>query len=56
MRGEQEDERAGRLLREIRRRSHQTQAQIASTAQVPRTDVMKIEAGRVAEVRLERTR
>lgn len=51
-----EPERAGRHLREIRRRSHQTQVELASLARVPRGDVIKIEDGRIADVRLERTR
>ncbi|MDQ3938564.1 MAG: helix-turn-helix domain-containing protein [Chloroflexota bacterium] len=44
------------MLRSIRRRANQTQAELAALANVPRTDVIKIEAGHVADVRLERTR
>lgn len=51
-----DDERAGRLLRTIRRRADRTQAELAALAEVPRTDVIKIEAGRVAEVHLGRAR
>jgi transcriptional regulator with XRE-family HTH domain len=51
-----DDQRAGRLLRTIRRRAGQTQAALASLAGVPRVDVIRIENGRLADVRLERTR
>jgi hypothetical protein len=51
-----DDERLGLLLRTIRRHSSQTQEGLAAAAGVPVRDVMKVEAGRVGEVRLDRVR
>jgi DNA-binding XRE family transcriptional regulator len=51
-----EDERLGLLLRAIRRRTNQTQAALAETADIPRRDVMRIEAGQAGEVQLDRVR
>ncbi|MEP7159017.1 MAG: hypothetical protein ABI797_06285 [Chloroflexota bacterium] len=51
-----EDERLGRLLRLIRRRSGQTQVELAIAAQVPLNDLKFVEAGRAEGVRLGRVR
>lgn len=51
-----EDERLGQLLRAIRRRAGITQADLARLAEVPRDDVMAVEAGRAREVALGRLR
>jgi hypothetical protein len=51
-----DDERVGRLLRAIRRRSGLTQLALALRAAVPRGDVMMIEAGYVGLIPLDRTR
>ena len=51
-----DDERLGQLLRAIRRRTGQTQADLALMAGVPRRDVIGVEAGRAGEVELERLR
>jgi transcriptional regulator with XRE-family HTH domain len=50
------DDRAGQLLRAIRRRAAYTQAQLAALAGVPREDVIRIERGRAGEVKLDRTK
>jgi transcriptional regulator with XRE-family HTH domain len=51
-----DDERVGRLLRAIRRRTGLTQLALALRAGVPRGDVMTIEAGYVGLIPLDRTR
>ena len=51
-----EDERLGLLLRAIRRRTGQRQADIAEVAKVPRRDVVLIEAGHAGSVPLDRVR
>lgn len=51
-----DDERLGRLLRAIRRRTGLTQLALSLRAGVPRSDVMMIEAGYVGLIALERTR
>lgn len=51
-----DDERVGRLLRLIRRRGGLTQAVLAERAAIPARDVVRIEAGRVADVRVDRVR
>ena len=51
-----DDERTGRLLREIRHRSGLTQSQLALAARVPRRDVIRIEAGLAGAVYVERVR
>jgi len=51
-----DDERLGNLLRLIRRRTDQTQLQLARSAGVPRLDVRRLEAGLAGEVRLARIR
>ncbi len=51
-----DDERLGLLLRTIRRHSAQTQERLAAAAGVPVRDLMKLEAGRVGELRLDRVR
>jgi transcriptional regulator with XRE-family HTH domain len=51
-----EDVRTGRLLRMIRRRTGLTQAALADRAGVPRRDVIRIEAGLIGSVSLDRTR
>ncbi|HEY7599360.1 MAG TPA: helix-turn-helix transcriptional regulator [Candidatus Limnocylindrales bacterium] len=56
MRPEDEDERLAQLLRATRRRAGMTQADVARLAQVPRDDVMSVEAGRAREVGLGRLR
>jgi len=51
-----EDERVGRLLVAIRRKARRSQRALAFAAAVPREDVMRIEAGGVGGVPLDRTR
>ena len=51
-----DDARTGSLLRAIRRRSGLTQAALAQRAGVPRRDVIRIEAGLVGRVALDRAR
>jgi hypothetical protein len=51
-----EDERAGRLLREIRHRTGATQRELGLRGGVPRRDVIGIEAGRAGSVVLGRVR
>jgi transcriptional regulator with XRE-family HTH domain len=51
-----DDGRLGVLLRAIRRRTNQRQADLAAGARVPRRDVQRIESGRAGEVRLDRVR
>lgn len=51
-----DDDRMGRLLVAIRRKSHLSQRALAIAAGVPREDVMHIEAGDVGRVPLDRTR
>jgi len=51
-----DDERLGQLLRAIRRRSGQTQAALAIAANVPRRDVIRVEAGDAGQVAVERVR
>jgi hypothetical protein len=51
-----EDERLGRLLRTIRRREHMTQEALATAVRVPVRDVIRLEAGGVGYLRLDRTR
>lgn len=51
-----DDERAGRLLRLIRRHEGLTQRDLARLAGVPREDVMAVEAGRLGAVAFGRTR
>jgi transcriptional regulator with XRE-family HTH domain len=51
-----DDDRTGRLLRVIRRRVGLTQAALAARAGVPRRDVIRIEAGLVGSVSLDRIR
>lgn len=56
MRFEDEDQRLGVLLRAIRRRTPISQAGLARLAEVPRQDVIAVEAGRAQEVELGRLR
>lgn len=51
-----DDERTGKLLAAIRRRSRLRQVDLAETARVPREDVIRVEAGQVGSVSLDRTR
>lgn len=51
-----DDDRTGRLLVTIRRRSKVSQRELARAAGVPRENVMLIEAGDVGQVPLDRTR
>ena len=51
-----EDERAGRLLREIRRRAGITQRELATRAGVPRRDVILVEGGKGGTISLDRAR
>jgi transcriptional regulator with XRE-family HTH domain len=51
-----DDERVGRLLRAIRRRTGLTQLALCLRAGVPRGDVLTIEAGYVGLIPLDRTR
>jgi transcriptional regulator with XRE-family HTH domain len=51
-----DDERLGLLLRKLRRRAGQTQAQLAAVAQIPIDDVSAIETGQVGRVRVDRVR
>lgn len=51
-----DDERLGELLRAIRRRTGQTQRDLAELAGVPRRDVIAIERGEAGSVRLDRIR
>ncbi|HLX35233.1 MAG TPA: hypothetical protein VKR30_08325 [Candidatus Limnocylindrales bacterium] len=51
-----EDERLGRLLRLLRRRFGTTQAALAARAEVPRLDIIRVEAGRAGAIRLDRLR
>jgi len=51
-----EDERAGRLLREIRHRAGITQRELAARAGVPRRDVILVEGGNGGSISLDRAR
>lgn len=51
-----DDERTGRLLRLIRQRIGLTQRALAQAADVPREDVISVEAGRLGELPFDRTR
>jgi hypothetical protein len=51
-----EDERLGLLLRAIRRRTGKRQSDVAKIANVPRRDVILIEAGRAGSVPVDRLR
>jgi transcriptional regulator with XRE-family HTH domain len=51
-----EDERLGLLLRAIRRRTGRRQSDVAKIANVPRRDVILIEAGRAGSVPVDRLR
>lgn len=51
-----EDERLGALLHAIRRRTGKRQSDLAQIANVPRRDVMLIEAGRAGSIPLDRLR
>lgn len=51
-----DDERTGRLLAAIRRRSRLRQIDLAALARVPREDVIRVEAGQVGSIPLDRTR
>lgn len=52
----EDDARLGRLLKLIRRRQSLTQIELGQLAGIPRRDVVSIEAGRVADVRVGRVR
>ena len=51
-----DDERLGQLLRAIRRRNGLTQEALAIAAEIPRVDVIAIEAGRIGGIRIDRVR
>src|SRR5258706_2656151 len=51
-----DDDRAGRLLVLLRRRTNATQVELAARAAVPRLDIIRIEAGAAGLVRLDRLR
>ena len=51
-----DDERFGRLLRLIRQRLGLTQRALAHAADVPREDVISVEAGRLGQLPFDRTR
>src|SRR5258706_13288131 len=51
-----DDDRAGRLLVLLRRRTNATQVELAARAAVPRLDIIRIEAGAAGLIRLDRLR